>query len=157
MGQVSTGAHICRLHDLLSAEPAVFACFSYFEDGDLLPAGHEPSTTRIFGFILLCKLADLAARVVKDLYPAGRDRSQDWRLTGVRTMLESAIDGWLWELSLIEHEVSRTFGEDDDAVDEGEARAEAVEAVVRNLVLDVRLLICASLSSDPTSPIRRLR
>lgn len=59
-------------------------------------------------------------------------------------MLASAIEGWLWELSLIEDEVGRTFGDDHNAGDDEDEQAEAVEAVVRNLALDVRLLVCAS-------------
>lgn len=134
-----------RLRPVCSNHP------SYFEDGKLLPASYDQSTAQIFGFVLLCRLADLAARVVKDLFPPERDRSQDWRLTGVRTMLESALEGWLEELSLIEHDIRQTFGDDDDVDDIDDEHVDAVEMAVRNLALDVRLLIC---TSSTTSPIK---
>lgn len=122
----------------------------YFDRGELLPADLDPASVRIAGWIVLCQLEELASRIVKDLYPPTRDRSQDWRFTGVRSMLEAAIEDWNAELGEIEDDMWQAFGDHELG-----AQEHALEQVVRNLAQDVRLLICESALSP--HPLHRLR
>lgn len=122
-------------------DPDTLAWNAYFVDHQEPAIGPAREPTLAAGFVLLCEANLLATEAIKELYPPGRDRSEDWKAVDSKTDLTNKIE---WYEHRLDEQRSRVSGF--MHYNGSKASVDVLSLALKDLFAEVGLLISESRS-----------